>query len=75
MINSESNERVTNNSVRHQYRVLTEIEKQQMVDIKDRGLEFIEYINSLSTTGTREYSLAKTKIEEAVMWAVKGLTQ
>jgi len=44
-----------------------------MKRIKDLGLEFIEYINSLQTQ-TREFALAKTKIEEAVFWAVKSIT-
>ena len=70
---SESDERTANNAVRHQYRVLTEAEKRDMVRIKDMGIEFIATIDVCVPKG-REASLAKTKIEEAVMWAVKGLT-
>jgi hypothetical protein len=71
---SESDERTVNNDVRHQYRVLSEAEKESMVWIKDQGLTMMEYI-ALHVPAGREASIAKTKIEEAVMWAVKGLTQ
>jgi hypothetical protein len=70
---SESDERTVNNDVRHQYRVLSDAEKETMVWIKDQGLTMMEYIEAHVPKG-REASLAKTKIEEAVMWAVKGLT-
>lgn len=59
--------------VRHVYRVLTEEEKFQMKVIKDLGEAFIDAVDALGSK--REYSLAKTKIEEAVMWTVKGLTE
>jgi hypothetical protein len=70
---SESDERTVNNTMRHQYRVLTDAEKKTMVRLKDMGVEFIATIDVCVPKG-REASLAKTKIEEAVMWAVKGLT-
>jgi hypothetical protein len=72
-VNSESDERVVNNDVRHQYRVLTEAEKSAMVRLKDLGLMFMRQIDDCVPAG-REASLAKTKVEEAIMWAVKGLT-
>lgn len=73
-VDSESDERTVNNDVRHQYRVLNDSEKRAMVHLKDKGLEFITAVEACVPVG-REASLAKTKIEEAVMWAVKGLTQ
>jgi len=73
-INSQSDSRIVNNTMRHQYRVLTEQEKTAMVTIKDKGLEFLRIIDDWVPKG-REASLAKTKVEEAVMWAVKGITQ
>lgn len=72
-VDSASDARTVNNTVRHQYRVLSDEEKAQMTKIKDMGLEFIEYIDSLGSS--REFSLAKTKIEEAVMWSVKSITK
>jgi len=70
---SESDARTVNNDVRHQYRVLSDDEKRAMTNLKDTGLRFLEMIDLYVPKG-REASLAKTKIEEAVMWAVKGLT-
>jgi hypothetical protein len=72
-IASESDERTVNNAMRHQYRVLSEEEKRGMVNIKDIGAALINAINLHVPVG-REGSLAKTRVEEAVMWAVKGLT-
>ena len=72
-VNSISNERAINNTMRHKYRVLTDFEKLQMRHIKNQGQMFLDYIDSIGSS--REYSLAKTNMEQAVMWAVKGLTQ
>lgn len=71
-VDAAKDDRVANNTVRHQYRVLNEAEKQTMLFIKDQGLNFIDTLDKMGSK--REYSIAKTKIEEAVMWAVKGLT-
>jgi len=62
-----------NNTMRHQYRVLTDAEKGHMVALKDHGLVFLNLCDSLGSS--RELSLAKTKMEEAVFWAVKHLTK
>jgi hypothetical protein len=72
-VRSESDARTVNNTMRHQYRVLTDEEKLTMSMLKDMGAEFLIAIEERVPHG-REASLAKTKIEEAVMWAVKGLT-
>ncbi len=72
MIDSGSDERVVNNVMRHEYRVLTDAEKLNMQAIKDYGRGFYELCDQIGAS--REMSLAKTKIEEAVMWAVKHLT-
>jgi hypothetical protein len=74
-IDSTSDERVVNNVMRHEYRVLTDAEKTQMQNIKDEGLKFWQMVASLSPAPCRETSLAQTKIEEAVMWAVKAITK
>ena len=71
-VDSASDERAANNTMRHQYRVLTDEEKRQMLELKDRGLEFVKLLDTMGTS--RELSLARTKTEEAVMWAVKHIT-
>jgi len=75
-VDSASDERVVNNTMRHQYKVLNDTEKAQMTRLKDMGLIFHEYLDGveLAEGRSREISLAKTKIEEAVMWAVKHVT-
>jgi hypothetical protein len=70
---SEGDDRTANNAVRHQYRVLTDKEKEAMVKVKDLGAEFLSALDAYCSQ-CRETSLAKTKVEEAVMWAVKGIT-
>lgn len=71
-ISSTSDERVINNTMRHAYRVLSDEEKAAMQAVKDEGLKFYELVTELGNS--RELSIAKTKIEEAVMWAVKHVT-
>lgn len=73
MVRSTDDERTVNNAVRHQYRVLSDAEKQQMLEIKDLGASFLAKIDEIGQS--REMSLAKTKVEEAVMWAVKHITR
>jgi hypothetical protein len=54
-------------------RQLTEAEVANMNTVKSAGREFYDLVASMPSS--REISLAKTKIEEAVMWAVKGITE
>jgi ClpP class serine protease len=72
-IDSTSDTRTINNVMRHGYRVLSDEEKAQMQAVKDKGLEFWLLVENVGQS--RELSLAKTKIEEAVMWAVKHVTR
>lgn len=72
-INSASDARTANNAVRHTYRVLTNAEKQQMLDLKDIGAAFIAKCQEIGSS--RELSLAVTNAEQAVMWAVKHVTK
>ena len=71
-VSSTADERTVNNVVRHEYRVLSEAEKKAVTEIKDAGLALIALIGSQGPG--REFALAKTNVEQAVMWAVKGLT-
>jgi hypothetical protein len=79
---STSDQRVSNNLMRHNYRPLSDVEKKRMQELKDLGLAFVTALHALGGTtagaekqpqGSRELALAQTKMEEAVMWAVKHL--
>ncbi|MFC0281796.1 hypothetical protein ACFOHK_08295 [Falsigemmobacter intermedius] len=72
-MNSASDDRTANNVVRHAYRVLTDAEKAQMLELKDLGAAFIAKCQEIG--GSRELSLAITNAEQAVMWAVKHVTK
>lgn len=73
-VSSASDARTTNNTnaMRHNYRVLTDDEKAAMVAFKDKGQELLDLINAQGNS--RELALARTKTEEAIMWAVKAVT-
>ena len=74
-VSSSSDERTANNTMRHKYRVLSDEEKVAMDRLKDLGDIFTKEVDKAVTKKSpREAALARTKIEEAVMWAVKGLT-
>lgn len=70
---SASDQRTTNNVMRHEYRTLSDIEKDQMKRLKDAGLAFVTLCDNIGTS--REMSLAKTNSEQAVMWAVNHITR
>jgi hypothetical protein len=52
--------------------VLSDEEKAQIQRINDDGLAFLTLFDGIGQS--RELSLAKSKIAEAVMWAVKHVT-
>lgn len=88
-VDSASDERTVNNLMRHEYRVLSAEEKKQMKALKDAGASFVELLHAVGGTDrvrgedrpedarqtSRELAIAQTKIEEAVMWAVKHVTK
>ncbi|MCA0425643.1 MAG: hypothetical protein LCH61_20435 [Proteobacteria bacterium] len=81
-MSSTSDARTVNNTMRHAYRVLSDEEKAMMSRLKDVGGEFLALLHQAGGTNpegdrlaSRELSLAQTKIEEAVMWAVKHVTR
>lgn len=78
MVDSISDERTVNNSTRQQYRVLNDFEKKQVDRCKTAGDAFIEQCRNLMADkpeAGREFSLAITHMEDAVMRAVRGITQ
>ena len=61
--------------LRETYKVLTEEEKQKVANIKSVGGAFLVILDTVgNVTRSRELALAKTKLEEAVMWATKAVT-
>lgn len=54
------------------HRELTADQVERIAAIKDAGAALMEVLD-IQPSG-REVSLARTKVEEAVMWAVKGVT-
>lgn len=58
--------------MRQAYRALSEAEKDAMQKLKADAASLYDFVISLGSS--RELSTAKTKIEEAVMWAVKHIT-
>ena len=60
------------NVFRPAYRPLSEGERQNIEELKDLAGKLHGVIDACATG--REGAIAKTKLEEAVMWAVKGAT-
>lgn len=66
--------------VREEYRPLNDQETADMAEIKQLGKAFIEKMEQLQRSTTpgnpkgRNYALAITNAEQAVMWGVKGVT-
>jgi predicted transcriptional regulator len=54
------------------YRELTQEEQALLLKVKQAAATVGNYLDEAKAS--REISLAKTKLEEAVMWAVKGIT-
>ena len=65
------------NVFRKEYRKLSEAETARIAAIKDKAEELYSMLAPTTATiieSPRELALARTKLEECVMWAVKGLT-
>jgi hypothetical protein len=71
--NNPSERSVANDPMCMKYRVLTEAEKAQMGSLKRDYADMYEVLNALGSS--RELSIAKTKLEESCMWAVKHITR
>jgi hypothetical protein len=59
--------------VRCKYKELEAEQHFQIASIKEIGQELIDLLNSLPES--RELALAKVRVEEAVMWAVKAVSK
>jgi hypothetical protein len=53
-------------------RALTAEEQAQVASFKDIAQEWLDLIDTLPLT--RELAVAKTNVEQALMWTVKGIT-
>jgi len=59
------------NPFRPEYRELNPSEKDRIDNIKNKAFE----LYCMLDIGKRESDMAAAKLEEAVMWAVKGITE
>lgn len=60
------------NPMRTKYRELSDEQQKLIANIKNAYTELWDTLDACE--GSREISLAKTKLEESCMWAVKHLT-
>lgn len=64
---------------RKEYTSLTETQKDQVSDIKNEAEALLDRMNSIAPAEERSersrcMAIARTNLEQAVMWAVKGVT-
>jgi hypothetical protein len=59
-------------AMRQVYRPLSDTEKADIEAVKDSAQAFYDRVDAIGQS--REMSLAKTRIEEACMWAVKHIS-
>lgn len=64
------------NVFRPEYRELSEVEKKRLDDIKTKAQELYDLFETGEglSPDFRQLALAKTNLEQAVMWGVKGFT-
>ena len=67
---------VQNSPTRREPKTLDPNTKQTIDELKTLGDQMIELLRSRAADSPagREFALARTKVEEAVMWGVKALT-
>lgn len=58
--------------MRQHYKELSAQEVGRIAAVKEHGTHMYRYLDTLGNS--RELSIAKTRLEESVMWAVKHLT-
>lgn len=59
---------------RKAYRPLTDAEVERLERIKDAAEVLNDELHSGPQANTREMNIAKTNLEQCVMWAVKAVT-
>lgn len=62
-------------TMRSVYRELTNDEKIMINNIKALANQLFDYLNREPFAGRSQFCIARTKLEESVMWAVKGITR
>lgn len=75
---STDNKREENNGTRSKYRKLSDSEKLHIDALKEIGdglIDVLETLRASKPEAAREFSLAITHIEDAVMRSVRGITQ
>ncbi|MCB1589635.1 MAG: hypothetical protein KDI56_12095 [Xanthomonadales bacterium] len=73
MVDSTSDDRIRNNVMRHEYRILDKSEKRRLQRIKDIGAALYFALDDLGISP--ELESAKQRAQEAVMWGVKHITR
>ncbi len=64
------------NIFRPEYKELSEADKKHIDDVKNKASELFHLFPKDGLRGiNREVAVAITKLEESVMWAVKGMTK
>lgn len=86
-VSSASDDRTANNAMRHQYKILSEEQKTQMIEVKDIGAEFTGLLHRIGRTASpseegeehrfasANLALAFRHMEDAVYRAVKHITK
>ena len=67
---------MSNEVFRQEYKPLTEQQSARVLEVKQKAQELYDVMLRFESGGTapREVALFKTNLEQAVMWAVKGIT-
>ena len=76
-IPSATDDSVIINTNGNENREITDLEKNFLQEVQNLGDAFSGYISALELAmgGCRELAIAKTRIEESVMWACKAITK
>lgn len=69
----------TNDTFRKEYTPLTDDQKTQMAQVKDKAQELLDILNTIvlqeeRSERSRCMAVARTNLETTIMWAVKGIT-